>query len=392
MGTKGRNWKWDKPRKRDEIAINRADNPKGGNPKYRLNEEEVKIIHEYRRIVNEAIDNGVNPSDVKHGWLKTEKSSLFFKNPLFDDGGLTAEKMSESIDNILSKWDAIKIKGERINKDNKKAIKVTISDSHVGMNPVDGLFQYEYDANIYQESLDKVFDSVMKEYNTHGTFEVLFLDDLGDLADGWNGYTTRGGHELPQNMSNIEVFETCVDAKVALIRKMVEAKVAKKVMIRSVVNDNHSGDFGYVINLTIKKIINMMYSKKIVDIDILTSFMEARMYGDHCFILTHGKDKKDMRYGLPIVLNEKAMRLISDFIEHYRIDSKYIHVEKGDLHQIGYQKVKRFDYRNFMSFAPPSSWVQHNYGDSYSGYSIQVVPKHSNEISHTDYFLDYKQK
>ena len=45
-----------------------------------------------------------------------------------------------------------------------------------------------------------------------------------------------------------------------------------------------------------------------------------------------------------------------------------------------------------MSFAPPSSWVQHNFGDSYSGYSIQVIPKNTNEISHTDYFLDYKKK
>lgn len=44
-----------------------------------------------------------------------------------------------------------------------------------------------------------------------------------------------------------------------------------------------------------------------------------------------------------------------------------------------------------MSFAPPSSWCQINFGDSYSGYSIQVVPKYSNEISHTDYFLDYKK-
>jgi hypothetical protein len=41
-----------------------------------------------------------------------------------------------------------------------------------------------------------------------------------------------------------------------------------------------------------------------------------------------------------------------------------------------------------MSFAPPSAYVQNNFGDSYSGYSIQVVPKYSSEISHTDYFFD----
>lgn len=36
-------------------------------------------------------------------------------------------------------------------------------------------------------------------------------------------------------------------------------------------------------------------------------------------------------------------------------------------------------------------WVQHNFGDCYSGYSIQVIPKYENEISHTDYFFDYKK-
>jgi hypothetical protein len=135
-----------------------------------------------------------------------------------------------------------------------------------------------------------------------------------------------------------------------------------------------------------------MYSKNIVDVDIINKFIEHRVYGDHCFIMTHGKDKEQMKSGLPIHLNDRAIRFVMDYIDHYGIDSKYIHVEKGDLHQISYQRVKRFDYRNFPSFAPPSSWIQHNFGDSYSGYSIQVVPKHSNEISHTDYFLDYRKK
>jgi hypothetical protein len=135
-----------------------------------------------------------------------------------------------------------------------------------------------------------------------------------------------------------------------------------------------------------------MYSNDIVEVDILERFIEHRTYGDHCFVLTHGKDKEQMKGGLPVVLNDKAIRLINDYIEHYDINSKFIHVEKGDLHQIGYQRTKKFDYRNFMSFAPPSSWIQHNFGDSYSGYSIQVIPKFNNEISHTDYFIEYDKR
>jgi hypothetical protein len=382
---------------RPELAINtpdsRGDGRLNNNAKYRLRPDEVDVVNNYRRIINEAQRAGVDAKDIKHGWLKSKEASIFFKNPLYDDGLLNMDKVAKSFQKIV---DGLSLKKKTkltsVKSNNQKALKVTISDSHVGMNPKEGVFEYEYNDVVYKESLDKVFGSIIKEFNTHKTFEHLFLDDLGDLADGWSGYTTRGGHKLPQNLTNQEVFEVCIDGKVNLIKKIIDSKVAKKITVRCIVNDNHSGDFGHLIALGVKKIINTIYKKSVVDIDIITGFMEHRVYGDHCFILTHGKDKANMRSGLPIHLNDKASRFIRDYIDYYAIDSKYIHVEKGDLHQIGYQKIKKFDYRNFMSFAPPSAWIQHNFGDSYSGYSIQVIPKYGEEISHTDYFLNYKKQ
>jgi hypothetical protein len=95
--------------------------------------------------------------------------------------------------------------------------------------------------------------------------------------------------------------------------------------------------------------------------------------------------------GLPKELNDKTIKFINDYIEHYDINSKYIHLDKGDLHTSAYQRTKKFDYRNYMSFAPPSAWVQHNFGDCYSGYSIQIIPKYNNEVAHTDYYFEMKK-
>ena len=95
-----------------------------------------------------------------------------------------------------------------------------------------------------------------------------------------------------------------------------------------------------------------------------------------------------MNRGLPLNLNDRAINFINDYLDHYDIKTKYIHVEKGDLHQVAYQRTKKFDYRNFMSFAPPSAWVTHNFGDCYSGFSLQIIPKDSNLIQHIDYFFD----
>jgi hypothetical protein len=371
--------------------------------------KDVNLLRTYiTRFRNRGIKEvsnalGIAESSIKHLWHEIrdeegkKKGNAFVKNPDYKEPELieVTKSLENAIESVLSKFkkeDYIFYPNQH--ESNLKALKVTISDDHVGLEPNpngNGLFKYDYNAEIYSNSYQKVFNSIVKEFNTHGKFDLLLFDNLGDEQDGFNGLTTRGGHKLPQNMSNAEVFETCIDVKVRIIKSLVENNIANKIILRKVTNDNHSGDFGHTINLAVKKIINLIYSNDIVEVETLTRFLEHRIYGDHCFILTHGKDANQMFKGLPLKLDDRTINYINDYIRFYDIKSKYIHVEKGDLHQIGYNKCNTFDYRNFMSFAPPSSWVQHNFGDCYSGYSIQVIPKFENEISHTDYFLDYKK-
>lgn len=347
--------------------------------------------NKHKALYDHCREVGVEPADVSYYWHKSKKFSMNVR-PTESD---SKEEILEGFETLLSKYEVsrqISVPPYKEKKD-AKALKVTITDDHVGLEPNPklngGLFMYEYNADIYRESLSKVFQSILKEFNTHGMFELLLLDNLGDQEDGWDQMTTRGGHRLPQNLSNGEIFEVCVDSKVDLIEKLVNSGVANKIILRTVTNSNHSNEFAYIVNKAIEKIINRMYSSKIVEVETLTKFIEHRSWGNHTWLLCHGKDAQHMFKGLPLILNDKTVNYINEYLDFYNIRSPYIHFEKGDLHQLGYQKVKRFDYRNFMSFAPPSAWQQHNFGDSYSGYSIQVIPKHSNEISHTDYFLDY---
>lgn len=348
----------------------------------------------HKALLEHCKETGVDFNDVKFYWHKSKKFSM---NVIPDREKNLTDELLESFDNIIENYQTKGIKTfTPIVTTQEKALKVTISDDHVGLEPNPklngGLFMYEYNGEIYKESIQKVYSSIIKEYNTHGTFELLLLDNLGDQEDGWDQLTTRGGHKLPQNMSNGEVFEVCVDSKVSLIESLVESKVANKIILRTVTNSNHSNEFALIVNKAIEKIINRLYSTKIVEVETLTKFIEHRTWGDHTWLLCHGKDSQHMFKGLPLILNDKTVNYVNEYIDFYNVNSKYIHFEKGDLHQLGYQKVKRFDYRNFMSFAPPSAWQQHNFGDSYAGYSIQVIPKYSNEISHTDYFLDYSKK
>jgi hypothetical protein len=330
--------------------------------------------------------------NVTHYWVKTKTHSAFIKVGEQE----YAQSILDAVSDIVSNYNPEKLRSiPKFKIDSPVAIKATVSDMHVGLEPNPGgtsLFSYEYNETIFKQNLDKVFNSICKEFDNQGRFDILLIDDLGDGLDGWNANTTRGGHTLDQNMSNEEMFRVFVEGKLTLIENCIRAGIANEVIIRNVANDNHSGSFASIANMTIQMLLDRTYSKDDVKFHILNRFMEHFQYGDHTFILTHGKDMKHMFKGLPYNLNDKAISFINDYIDHYNINTKYIHVEKGDLHRIGYDRTKKFDYRNYMTFAPPSAWVSSNFGDCYSGYSIQTVPKFSGEISHTDYYFDLKKK
>ncbi len=55
----------------------------GGNPKYRLSEDEADIVFKYRRIKEEAEREGVDPKSIHSGWIKNKHASLYFKNNTF---------------------------------------------------------------------------------------------------------------------------------------------------------------------------------------------------------------------------------------------------------------------------------------------------------------------
>jgi hypothetical protein len=349
--------------------------------------ENVQPTDTHEGLEAECQKVGIPLNSVGHYWYKGKHYSIHAKA-----NGLS---YLQAIEDIVRDLPTRKLPPlVTTKKKSLVALNATLSDMHVGMEPNPegkALFQYRYDAEIFNDHLNQVYEAILKEHARYGTFDVLVIDDLGDGLDGWDGFTTRGGHALPQNMDNVTAFKTYVFGKLDLVERVYKAKVAKKIYVRNVTQCNHSGNFGHTANIAIQMMIERMYAKSAIEYVILERFMEHFEYGDHTFILTHGKDPKHMKRGLPFKLTPDAENFILDYIEHYGISTKYIHLCKGDLHQVGYERTKKFDYRNFMSFAPPSAYGQHNYGDGYGGFSIQVIPKHSNAIAHTDYFFEFKK-
>jgi len=349
--------------------------------------QKPKLESKHAALEQECEVTGLPAERVSHYWWKTKDASIFVKCEPNEESDILKQ-----IETIITERLTTRITIPTISTETcQKALKVTISDAHVGLDPNPngyGIYNYKYNADIFFQNLDSVYNSVMAKYNQFGKFDTLFIDDLGDGLDGWNGLTTRGGHDLPQNMSNVDAFKTFVMGKLNLIERLIAANVSDNIECRNVSNDNHSGDFARIANETIKMILDRIYGSGQIGFKILNKFVEHFFYGDHCFILTHGKDEKQRVKNLSLDLTPAIVEFFRSYIDYHGINSKFIHVDKGDLHQLGYKRCNKFDYRNYMSFAPPSFHSSHNYNGSYSGYSIQVIDKHSAQVSHEDYFFD----
>ena len=253
------------------------------------------------------------------------------------------------------------------------------TDCHIGMDTnKDGIAMYatRWDKREQLRRAEVMADTIIENKKS----SVLYLDELGDFMDGWNGYTTRGGHKLPQNMSNTEAYDAGVDFNMLLID--ILAPHYKRIIVNKITNDNHSGDFGYIVSKTAKRLIALKY--KNVEMNLYRGFINDYIVGDHCFVITHGKDEKHQKFGFKPILDAKQEKKIVNYLNSRGIlkKSKYVEFSKGDSHQalFDYTTAEDFSYCNYPAFSPSSEWVQTNFQKGKSGFTMQTWGYYENKV------------
>lgn len=96
---------------------------------------------------------------------------------------------------------------------------------------------------------------------------------------------------------------------------------------------------------------------------VFNKFIDSFEVKDHIFLLSHGKDAKDMFKGLPLVLNDRTENQISELIDYNKLNGT-IHFIKGDLHQTATTYAKKFRYKSVGSFFGSSEWIHKNFGNT----------------------------
>lgn len=271
--------------------------------------------------------------------------------------------------------------------DSKLFTRLIYTDTHIGMDTnAEGTAMYatKWDYDAVMLSLDNICQNVID--NRQG--DTLYIDELGDFLDGFSGNTTRGGHHLPQNMTNEEAFKTALEFKLGLLDRLTP--YFNKIVCHNTSNDNHGGSFSAILNIAFKQLAEAKYphNVKVVNIE---EFIGHYVVGNHAFVLCHGKDRQFMKFGFKPQLDTKQIEKIDHYLKQkdvYR-GAKFIEFSKGDSHQMlfDYSTAQDFDYFNYPALSPSSEWVMTNFKKGIRGFVIQQVSYELNEKKIIPIFL-----
>lgn len=325
---------------------------------YMISEDEWQDVLEIRNkgIKTSCNEHEIDITTVKHLWKKNKESSVFVKNPLYQDPEFTIESLN--IDEVVQRYiQPIDIKPIKI-ETNYLFDRLVIADVHIGMTTNENGFSL-YGGKWDEDEIKNTLETIIAHTLANKKSNVLIIDELGDFLDGWNAQTVRQGHHLPQNMDNEKAFDVGLYFKIRLIDAL--AKHYQKIICHNICNDNHAGSFGYVVNSAFKQIAETRYKNIIVN--NVRTFISHYYFKDYCFIITHGKDGKNLKFGFKPKLDPKQIEVISNYIKHHNINSKYIEFSKGDSHQNIFDEstADNFFYYNYGALSPSSEWVQTNF-------------------------------
>ena len=258
---------------------------------------------------------------------------------------------------------------------------LTYTDVHIGMDTDkedNAMYAITWDRGAVMDQADLMIEKTIE----NKTANLLIVDELGDLLDGYNEQTTRGGHKLPQNMGNDAAFDCALEFKMRILNGLVNH--FDEIIFNNICNDNHAGSFGYFVNAAFKSLGEKLYPT--FKINNYRQFINHYYVDDVCFVITHGKDDKALRFGFKPHLDEKGVKKIDQYCKYNDIYSQcdLVVFKKGDSHQALFDMCASSDfiYNNYPALSPSSNWVQSNFGlgrrgfvlEQYNGTDFSIKP------------------
>jgi hypothetical protein len=236
------------------------------------------------------------------------------------------------------------------------------------------MYEHKWGRKEVFERLDRAIQHIID----HKKGDTIIIDELGDLMDGLKSQTTRGGHHLPQSTSDKIAYGLGIDFKMYIIDRLVQ--IYDTVIMNNITNDNHSFLFGFFVNDAVKRIVAIKYPQ-IVEYNVLERFIDHYSIGSHTFVLSHGKDSGEKKFGFKATYDPKAADVIDSYCKAHKLyNGNNIEFSMGDQHQRIFDSTSNndFDYHAYGAFSPPSNWVGTNFKNTRSSFDMFNIHKEKN--------------
>ena len=309
----------------------------------RVYKDELEALNNARTLWNEAIDAGLNPHEVKHGWIKSDKSSMFMKNHSYQEPkerqlrDLFAELLNQFKD-YTPNFPKI----ERKKCTDPHLLVVDPADIHIGKLCSSFETGVEYNSQIAVQRVREGVQGIINRVQGYEIDQILFVAGNDVLHIDTPKRTTTSG--TPQDTSGMW-YDNVILAKdlyVDIIEMLRTVAPVKCVFNPS----NHD----YMSGFMLLQIIEAWFKDcEDVDFDAGMSHRKYHKYHNNLIGTTHGDGAK--LTNLPMLMAAEA--------EHWSACKKrYMYT-----HHVHHFSGKDFPGLNIQSLRSPSesdSWHHRN--------------------------------
>jgi hypothetical protein len=253
--------------------------------RFRLKQDEIEVLMQYRGIKNATDEAGVDDKDVKHGWLKTKQASLFFKNPNFKQEELDAiqkikDECIKEVKEYAPKYHAI----ETVKSKDAHLLVIDIADLHIGKLATAFETGEDYNSQIAVKRAKDGLQGILNKSEGFYIDKVLFVAGNDILHTDNTKRTTTAG--TPQDTDGMwyDNFLMAKNLYIELLEKLLSFAEVEVVYNPS----NHDYTHGFFL----MQLIEAHFSKSSIRFNVDLKHRKAFKYGTNLIGTTHGDGAK----------------------------------------------------------------------------------------------------
>jgi len=305
----------------------------------RVTEEEFKI---FRGIQDQCKSADLDIKDVKHGWVKTEASSLFFKNPNFG-GGKTYEELREELIRDLKEYSPKFPTIKRTKSEDGHCLVVDPADIHVGKLCTAFETGVEYNSQIAVQRVLEGVKGIIQKANGFNIDKIIFIGGNDILHTDNAARTTTSG--TPQDTSGMW-YENFLMAKQLYVDVLeILLTVAPVHFVFNPSNHDYTNGF------FLADVISTYFRQcKDITFDCSINHRKYSMYGNSLIGTTHGDGAKQIDLG----------QLMSVEAKHLWADAEYRYFYTHHIHHKTAKDYINVTVESLRSPSPADSWHHRN--------------------------------